>query len=192
MYIVTLEEEPMSSDTCIIVFPTSVRVFLNPNQAEKFYSRYTIERYLIRSPEHFNELYDFIQEETIANVEKQFGIIVQNKDELWNIAIERGDHVKTLNPGRSALNEDKDAYRHYPNLLKDKKQTFDWYPKQARIILETIIRSLPERFLEEDIRQVITNLVASGKLKTKQDPFYVFQYYRPRFIEDGFLTRGAH
>jgi hypothetical protein len=40
---------------------------------------------------------------------------------------------------------------------------------------------------ETEAMELIVAAAASGKLRTTQDPWHIFQYYRPRLIEGDFL-----
>lgn len=56
-----------------------------------------------------------------------------------------------------------------------------------RAILDYHASSGKEYITEGDVKDLMTNLRDSGKLKTKQDPFRIFQYYRPALIKAGLL-----
>jgi hypothetical protein len=75
-------------------------------------------------------------------------------------------------------------------LMGDVKLFNDSYPKQARIILDTLARQESPYILEADLMKLMNYLVVQGKLKTKQDSWRIFQYYRPQFLDAGLLVRG--
>lgn len=64
------------------------------------------------------------------------------------------------------------------------------YNKQARTVFSALLDYNQQFLTEDDIKKLIFELVAARKLKTKQKPWVIFQYYRPQFIKDGFIVRG--
>lgn len=56
-------------------------------------------------------------------------------------------------------------------------------PKQAISMIEIILEDGRERFTEDEMKAVIAEGAAAGQLKTKQDPWRIFQYYRPKLIQ---------
>src|SRR5690606_7036716 len=64
------------------------------------------------------------------------------------------------------------------------------YNKQAGILLRALLDNGKQFLLEEEIKKMILGLVVSRELKTKQEPWVVWQYYRPQFIKDGYVLRG--
>lgn len=64
------------------------------------------------------------------------------------------------------------------------------YNRQASLVLTALYENGKQFLLEDEIKALILRLVADRQLKTKQEPWVVFQYYRPQFIKDGYVIRG--
>jgi hypothetical protein len=64
------------------------------------------------------------------------------------------------------------------------------YNKQAKTVFVALLENGRQFLTEEDIKKLIYSLVAERKLLTKQEPWVIFQYYRPQFIKDGYVIRG--
>ncbi len=56
---------------------------------------------------------------------------------------------------------------------------------QVKQILEGISESGNSEFQESDLKNLINELADSGKLKTRQSPWRIFQYYRANMISAG-------
>lgn len=65
------------------------------------------------------------------------------------------------------------------------------YPRQAQQILNALIARDKAISLESDLEQMMNELVANRTIKTKQDPWRLFQFYRPQFIDDSLIQRGG-
>lgn len=110
--------------------------------------------------------------------------------ELWALMQRVGDRVKGLS---LAQTRSKDHYCLNLNSLKELLLQEDFkkaYPKQCRIIIERLSKYETPYVLEKELERMMLNLVAMGQLKTKQDPWLIFQYYRDRLIKDGLVVRG--
>lgn len=66
-------------------------------------------------------------------------------------------------------------------------------PKQLVIIINELREAFKDGkwFMEEDVDKVLTRLVGSGGLKTKQPPMRVFKFYRKRLLDEGLLILRA-
>ena len=56
---------------------------------------------------------------------------------------------------------------------------------QIKQILEGISESGNSEFQESELKTLIYELAESGKLKTRQNPWRIFQYYRANMISAG-------
>tara|TARA_R100000742_G_scaffold3756_1_gene895 strand:+ start:210 stop:506 length:297 start_codon:yes stop_codon:yes gene_type:complete len=56
---------------------------------------------------------------------------------------------------------------------------------QIKQILEGISESGNSEFQESELKNLINELAESGKLKTRQSPWRIFQYYRANMISAG-------
>ena len=61
-------------------------------------------------------------------------------------------------------------------------------PRQAKIIAENLALEETTAYTEETLGSFARRLVATGKLKTKQDPLRVVLYYMPTFADMGVAT----
>jgi hypothetical protein len=75
-------------------------------------------------------------------------------------------------------------------LSSDEEAFKNKYNKQARTVFQALLDTGKEFLTEEEIKKAIYRLVAERALKTKQEPWVIFQYYRPQFIKDGYVIRG--
>ena len=60
-------------------------------------------------------------------------------------------------------------------------------PKQAKDLAHIVKAELRSRWTEPELKQVIHAAARSGALKTKQDPWRIFQYYRSHLLNAGIL-----
>lgn len=75
-------------------------------------------------------------------------------------------------------------------LIEDEETYKKTYNNQARTVFEALFNTGRQFLSEEEIKLLILNLVSERRLKTRQKPWVIFQYYRPQFIKDGFVIRG--
>lgn len=110
---------------------------------------------------------------------------------LWQFLQDVGDRVQapTIRTERT-----KDHYElklgKMTELIHNEEEFKKQYNNQARTVFEALWENNEQFLTEEDIKKIIFDLVAGRKLKTKQQPWVIFQYYRPQFIKDGFVIRG--
>lgn len=186
-----MEEEPMSDGVAVLIFPESVRIFNSRTQAENWYSRKTASYVLESVKDLDKQYYDYQLEQIEENLVRLYGNTSTSNSRnqrIWDMAISNGDRVQKPRPG--IIPSSKKQYTFHLTVYQEEKHVRDLYPKQARIILDGLAKGLDLGFHDDDVRALIINLVATQQLKTKQEPFRLFQYYRPRYIEDGFLSRG--
>ena len=108
---------------------------------------------------------------------------------LWAWCQANGD--KVVNEAASkAAGEEKDKYRVRVDLLKDPMimSLVAQLPRQAKIIAENLALEETTAYTEETLGSFARRLVATGKLKTKQDPLRVVLYYMPTFADMGVAT----
>lgn len=112
---------------------------------------------------------------------------------LWQFLQDTGERL--VAPQMSGTKaQTKEKYEFKLSLMKELIQSEDEYKEkynnQARIVFSAL-HDHGKQFLNEDeIKRIIYNLVANRMLKTKQEPWVIFQYYRPQFIKDGYVIRG--
>lgn len=75
-------------------------------------------------------------------------------------------------------------------LMNDEEAFKEKYNKQARTVFRALYDNGKQFLNEDEIKKLIFTLVANRLLKTKQEPWVIFQYYRPEFIKDGYVVRG--
>lgn len=115
---------------------------------------------------------------------------------FWMFLQDVGDRLSTPNTGgakndASATKENYELRLGKMTELMENEEAFKaQYNNQARIVFRQL-HSAGKQFLNEDeIKRLIYGLVANRSLKTKQEPWVIFQYYRPQFIKDGYVIRG--
>lgn len=85
-----------------------------------------------------------------------------------------------------------DNYRIELDLIQAAKLgEYRGYPRQAAIILDALLRAGQQYYHEEDLLLLMNQLVGSGTIRTRQDPWRIFQYYRPQMIDDNIIIRGG-
>jgi hypothetical protein len=110
---------------------------------------------------------------------------------LWQMFQDIGDRMTapTIKEDRT-----KDHYELKLGMMNDLASDEETYKKkynnQARTVFSALLDNGKQFLSEEEIKIIILGLVSSHKLKTKQEPWIIFQYYRPQFIKDGFIIRG--
>ena len=77
--------------------------------------------------------------------------------------------------------------KHYgKNPMYSFQGTFSKGPNQMRVIHENALKN--EWISEADLMDRVMDWEVQGILKTKQDPWRIFEYYRPRLIALGLLV----
>lgn len=109
---------------------------------------------------------------------------------LHRVCYEVGDYVKTAGLVQSGKQMQRHLYEFNIKKITEKVETWR-YPRQARIILKAVLATNSAYHSEDELQKLMLNLIATGQLRTKQDHWRVFQYYRPQYINDGFLIRGG-
>lgn len=111
--------------------------------------------------------------------------------ELWNFMQKAGDRVTGLSVAQT---RSKDHYQlnieKMKSLMADEEAFKKAYPKQCRVIIERLSKYDSPYQLEKELERMMNSIVAMGLLKTKQDPWLIFQYYRASLIDSGLLVRG--
>lgn len=111
--------------------------------------------------------------------------------ELWSFMQRVGDRVKKLSVAQT---RSKDHYFlnlvRMRELISDEETFKKSYPKQCRVIINRLSKYETPYVLESELERMMLNLLATGQLKTKQDPWLIFQYYRVQLIKDGLVARG--
>ena len=111
--------------------------------------------------------------------------------ELWALIQRVGDRIIRLSTSQT---RSKDHYELNLTKMRELVASEDFkkmYPKQCRIIIERLSRYESPYQLESELERMMKNLFISGILKTKQDSWLIFQYYRVQLIKDGLLNRGG-
>jgi hypothetical protein len=111
---------------------------------------------------------------------------------FWSFIQDVGDRLST--PRMQVMGTPKHNYQlrlaDMDKLYEDTEAFKNKYNKQARCVFTALLNEGKEFLTEEEIKKVIYRLVAARELKTKQEPWVIFQYYRPQFIKDGYVIRG--
>lgn len=111
--------------------------------------------------------------------------------ELWNLIQRVGDRVTRLSVTQT---RSKDHYELNLTKMRELVASEDFkkmYPKQCRVIIERMSRYDSPYQLESELQRMMKHLLISGHLKTKQDVWLIFQYYRVQLIKDGLVNRGS-
>ena len=96
---------------------------------------------------------------------------------------------KTKQPKKKAGRPKAPARVYTFGFSKDDAIANNWegLPKQAISILSNLSGDLTN-IPESDLKDQVSQLAADGTLSTKQDPWRIFQYYRSKMINHGYVT----
>lgn len=212
-----MSETVLPDDEWVMVFyPTTGALRLHPSldAAKHSISRLSWPIHIYKSPLDFQHRFDHLELEKLwakvyKNVAWRFPRTAVGKvseadaippdaptDDfvklMWAFFQRVGDRVTRLSIQQT---RSKDHYELHINKMKaliaDEQAYKEKYPKQARIIFTRLAQETTPYILEKDLELMMNGLVALGQLKTKQPAWRIFQYYRPQFIDDGFISRGS-
>lgn len=110
---------------------------------------------------------------------------------LWALIQRVGDRVNRLSVTQT---RSKDHYELNLPKMRALVASEDFkkaYPKQCRVIIERMSRYESPYQLESELQRMMKNLLATAQLKTKQDVWLIFQYYRKQLMDDGLFSRGS-
>jgi hypothetical protein len=108
---------------------------------------------------------------------------------LWNHYQQHGDRVTNRRLNLSSNSADEDKYLVRVDLLKDERvaELLTTLPKQAQVIAKALADAERSTYTEEELVKFSSDLLLTGKLKTKQDPFRVVRYYAPALYDLGVM-----
>lgn len=199
----------------VIFYPQTGTVRLCPtlDVAREMISVSSAAKHLYRSPGDFRQRHDhhtlekfwqvarknaefYLPQTATGNVESHPETPPDTDTEnfaklLWGLLQDIGDRVRA--PQQTQLTKEHYELKRaqMQELVDDEVAFKEKYNNQARKIFRALLESGKQFLLEDEIRRIILELVVRRELKTKQDPWVVFQYYRPQFIKDGFVLRGG-
>lgn len=200
----------------VIFYPTTGVVRLCPsldfahNQAG---SPATIAKHVYRNPADFRarhdhatlekawvEVYKFVNwrfPKTAIGKLEDFDITPPDVDTetfcklLWEFAQAVGDRLSTPRLGADKTKQNYQLKLGDMRVLMENEKLFkEKFNNQARIVFTALFDNDEELLTEDRIKKIIYRLVADRQLKTKQEPWIIFQYYRPEFIKSGYMIRG--
>lgn len=96
--------------------------------------------------------------------------------------------VKTVTaPGTFAQPTGRTKYHYWADPLKYNLKAK--LPPQAAMLYQIIFDGMKTKspFPEKDFIEALFAAVKTGKLRTRQDPWRIFAYYKPRLVADGFI-----
>lgn len=199
----------------VIFYPQTGTVRLCPtlDVAKEMVSASTAAKHLYRSPGDFRQRHDhhtlekfwqaarknaafYLPKSATGNVDSHDETPPDTDTEtfaklLWRLLQDVGDRVRA--PQQTQLTKEHYELKRaeMQSLADDEAEFKERYNNQARKIFRALLDSGKQFLLEDEIRHIVLGLVVRRELKTKQDPWVVFQYYRPQFIRDGFILRGG-
>lgn len=112
---------------------------------------------------------------------------------FWEFLQDVGDRLTTPQmSGTKAQTKEKYELKlsKMTELMNDEEAFKEQYNNQARIVFRALVEHGKQFLNEDEIKRIIYGLVVNRSLKTKQEPWVIFQYYRPEFIRDGYVIRG--
>lgn len=110
--------------------------------------------------------------------------------ELWGLMHRVGDRIQRA--GGSKIKSKEHYTINVPKLdvMCRDEAAMKAYPRQCRVIILALWDLDEPYVLESTLKRMMLELLASGKLKTKQDSWLIFMFYRKQLIDDGIITRG--
>lgn len=112
-------------------------------------------------------------------------------DELWSLMLRVGDRITEAATIQRADKTQYHLRRDRLLALIDDADAMKQYPRQCKLIIQGLY-DLKDEFVTEDrLRRMMTELTVYGGLKTKQDAFLIFMFYRKRLIDAGLFSRGG-
>ena len=104
---------------------------------------------------------------------------------LWTLCHIVGDVI--FGVPDSPENKDKFRIRLDRMTSDEGRRIWACFPKQAKVFAEALIEEGEQVLDEVELHDMARNLVACGKLKTKQDPALIWDYYASRFAKHSFV-----
>jgi hypothetical protein len=110
---------------------------------------------------------------------------------FWQFLQDVGDRLQAPSTGAGLTKDNYELKFPLMHALASDEKAFKLkYNNQARRVFTALLENGRQFLQEDEIRRVVYGMVVDRELKTKQDPWTVFIYYRPQFIKDGYIVRG--
>lgn len=112
-------------------------------------------------------------------------------DQLWDLMLRVGDRITQVTTTQRQSREEYQLYHDKIRLLLADEDAIKAYPRQCKQIMNALL-DIKEEFVHVSrIRKMMSELVVYGGLKTKQDPFLIWQFYHKRLSDAGLFSRGG-
>ena len=112
--------------------------------------------------------------------------------DVWELFLTVGDRVGFKQVTTAAGTKPKENYTINLDAIKVVKAGgYYSFPRQAQQILDSLIHAGLSYYKEADLERHMADLVASRTIKTRQEPWRIFQFYRPQFLDAGLVERGS-
>lgn len=112
-------------------------------------------------------------------------------DQLWDLMLRVGDRINQVTTTQRQSREEYQIYHDKIRALLADEEAAKAYPKQCKQIMSALLDVKEEFVHESRLKKMMSELVVYGGLRTKQDPFLIFMFYRKRLIDGGLLSRGG-
>jgi len=115
-------------------------------------------------------------------------------NKLWPLLLK---HAKIQNPWATQPTPGTKSFQKAFTAIQVSQLYFEWkedkwakrIPPQAQVLMDYFVENMPEGGVtEQELEVLVRQCHSDGILKTRQDPWRIFQYYRSMLFERGFLT----
>ena len=171
----------------------AVRAFSSYNMAQEWFSQ---NAFLIVRPDQFNDIVDHkgravplvTTYDRMHTYKHGFpGAKPEpTPDDCWALAIEVADYVKRP-PGGVDENPTTHAVLAKGFQVNLEHECPPSLPKQVKAISAALKARRFDFYTTEEMKAFMIEMVAERTLKTKQDPWRIFRYYRPMMIANNIL-----
>lgn len=148
-----------------------------------------------REWQNFDQFVELPKQTVLAYHEQFFGVEPPKKQSHTDTAVacwaymvkEAKPHLPDTDPvtGKKERKSSLGTRRYFLGSRDRKTVVMPFQMSKCLDLLEASIPQNRDYVTEEELSQVVTN--RAGELKTKQDPWRIFQYYRPRLIQEKLL-----
>ena len=105
---------------------------------------------------------------------------------IWELAMDAGDKVRSAPQQESLPPLRKGFVINLPSIKAVLADTT--IPKQARALAQLFLTEQFDFYTSEEMRTLMKTQRAYAALKTRQDAWRIFRYYRPTLVTNGVIN----
>lgn len=176
-----------------------VSIYPSREHALQRYSQLTVDRYAFYSEEDIrNYFVEWELDHILICLPPLYDPMPEVPDtgdkalDVWELFKKVGDYCGFKTVTKAAGTKPKENYLISLDAIAIAKAAgYYTYPRQAQIILDTLLAAGQSYYREAELNALMHDLVARRIIKTRQDPWRIFQFYRPQFIDAQLIERGS-